>query len=456
MTKMSAKRHLKELQWRFMLVALFFIAGAVLAYTYRDTILPIFLGPLNGQKLIYLTPGGGFTFALLVSVYAGLAVAFPVLLQQLYSFLSPAFPEKARKKSAVILVSSFFLLVAGILFGYFVAVPSALTFLYGFADQYVESALTADSYTNFVVAYTIGIGIVFQVPLLLLLLHAIKPLKPGGLMKSEKWVVLGAFIVAAILTPTPDPINQAIMAGPVIVVYQLGVIAVLISIGSTAQKLKKQARAEAKAAEAAWVPTPLQELASPEHALAAEAAATESQTTEPLVETPSLLAFETADEEVETRADLETAFEFEADDPISHTTPVIETREPITESFEVIAEPTELEAPALDTPLVEAIEAEAEADLGIERTVSADLDALPTTPLTTLEPVSEPILPLAEVVKTQPKVIDGFTRRPAGQIQVPQRPVQGLKPQPRPTPAPLKPGPARGFYVDGIIAPRVA
>ncbi len=222
-----------------MLIALFFIVGAVLAYNYRDIILPIFTAPLNGQKLIYLTPGGGFTFALLISVYAGLAVAFPILLQQLYSFLSPALPEKARRKSAIILISSLFLLVAGILFGYFVAVPSALTFLYGFADQYVTSALTADSYTNFVVAYTIGIGIVFQVPLLLLLLHTIKPLKPGGLMKSEKWVVLGAFIVAAILTPTPDPINQTIMAGPVIVVYQLGVIAVLISIASNAQKIKR-------------------------------------------------------------------------------------------------------------------------------------------------------------------------------------------------------------------------
>jgi hypothetical protein len=198
-------------------------------------------------------------------------------------------------------------------------------------------------------------------------LHTIKPLKPGGLIKSEKWVVLGAFIVAAILTPTPDPINQTIMAGPVIVVYQLGVIAVLLSIARTSRKLKKQAREQAAVAEVATpAPIPLQELASPELALAAEA----------------------------------------------------------------------------------------EADLGIERTSSADLEALPVAPVLTLEPTPEQIAPLAEVVKPQPQVIDGFMRRPGMGVQVPQRPAQPLRPQSRPVPEAPKPGPARGFYVDGIIAPR--
>src|SRR5690606_38064039 len=84
-------------------------------------------------------------------------------------------------------------------------------------------------------------------PLLLLLIHSIKPLTPGGLMKSEKWVVLIAFIVAAIITPTPDPVNQAIIAGPVVIVYQLGVIAVLINIARKRRQVKHQQRAVAKA-----------------------------------------------------------------------------------------------------------------------------------------------------------------------------------------------------------------
>jgi sec-independent protein translocase protein TatC len=95
------------------------------------------------------------------------------------------------------------------------------------------------------IAYTIGIGVVFQLPLLLLLFHTIKPLTPGGLLKSEKWVVLVAFIVAAIITPTPDPINQVIIAGPVVVIYQIGVIAVLINIASEKRKQKAALRKKA-------------------------------------------------------------------------------------------------------------------------------------------------------------------------------------------------------------------
>lgn len=233
MTTMSAKRHLRELQWRLILVAGFFIVGASLAYTYQSNLVPLLLNPLHGEKLVYLNPAGGFSFIFLISIYAGIALSFPIFVQQLYAFLRPALPHKAHKKSSIIIISSLLLLVAGVLFGYFVAVPNALAFLYSFADQYVEASLTAESYLNFIIAYTVGIGIVFQLPLILLLLHTIKPMTPGGLLKSEKWVVLVAFIVAAIITPTPDPINQAIIAGPVIVVYQIGVIAVLMNIAKS-------------------------------------------------------------------------------------------------------------------------------------------------------------------------------------------------------------------------------
>lgn len=251
MTKMSAKRHLRELQWRLMLVAAFFIIGACLAYSFQSTLIPALLAPLHGEKLVYLNPAGGFSFIFLISIYAGIALAFPVLLQQLYAFLRPVLPVPAQKKSIVIISGSLLLLIGGIAFGYFVAVPSALTFLYGFADQYVTASLTAESYLNFMIAYTIGIGIVFQVPLLLLLIDTIKPLTPGGLMKSEKWVVLLSFIAAAIITPTPDPINQAIIAGPVVVVYQIGVVAVLISI---ARRRRAEKREERKVAAIAVAP----------------------------------------------------------------------------------------------------------------------------------------------------------------------------------------------------------
>lgn len=373
MTTMSAKRHLRELQWRLMLVAAFFIAGACLAYTYQSTLIPLLLNPLGGEKLVYLNPAGGFSFIFMVSIYAGIALAFPVLLQQLYGFLRPVLPKEAQKKSTIIIISSLLLLVSGILFGYFVAVPNALTFLYGFAESYIVASLTAESYLNFIIAYTIGIGIVFQLPLLLLLIHTIKPFTPGGLMKSEKWVVLIAFIIAAIITPTPDPVNQAIIAGPVIVVYQIGVIAILTSIYRQRRAVKIAQRkelAEAKAKAKALRKAPI---------VSAE--------------------------------------------PLAHE-----------------KDPLPNHSPILGTALLSMD--------GVRLTPKPAQPAPTQTPAVTPQPATETV---------QQKTMDGFiVRRQAPQLQVPQRE------QPQPIKAPVRPElprqntPQKGFYVDGIIAPRQA
>ncbi len=238
---MTFADHIRELRTRFFVVAAVFVAGSCLAYAFRGPILQTLLSPLHGEKLVYLNPAGGFNFIFLISIYAGLAVSIPILIQQLYAFLKPALPERVRHYAGRLFVFSLALLVAGVAFGYYMAIPGALHFLYSFADQYVTASLTADSYLNFIIAYTIGLGIVFQLPLLVLFFHWIKPLTPGGLLKSERWVILLSFVAAAIITPTPDPLNQTIIALPVILVYQLGVCMVLVAIARQRKRAKKVA-----------------------------------------------------------------------------------------------------------------------------------------------------------------------------------------------------------------------
>lgn len=244
MSKTTAGQHLKELRTRGLIVAIFFILGASLAYYFQAPVIDAVLAPLKGQKLVYLNPAGGFSFIFMVSIYSGVAFAFPVLIAQLYAFIKPALPARAQQKSSTLIIGSFLLLFAGMAFGYFVAVPNALVFLYSFADKFIDASLTADSYLSFVIAYTIGIGIVFQIPLLLLLINTIKPFTPGALMQSEKWVIVISFIVAAIITPTPDPINQTIIAGPIIVIYQIGVIIIMYSIFKKRRAEKKLRKKE--------------------------------------------------------------------------------------------------------------------------------------------------------------------------------------------------------------------
>lgn len=245
---MALRDHVQELSRRFLLLISILLVTSSLVYVYRATIIPVILQPLTltfgDQKLMYLNPAGGFNFIFLVSIYAGLAAVAPFIIQQLYAFIRPTLPKAAQKLSAKLLLASFSLMIAGILFGYFIAVPGALKFLNEFAGEYVSAALTADSYLNFLIAYTLGLGLLFQIPFILIITHYIKPLTPTSLMKSERWAIVLIFIAAAIITPTPDPINLLVVALPILLIYQIGVISVLISIFKKKRRDRKMLAAK--------------------------------------------------------------------------------------------------------------------------------------------------------------------------------------------------------------------
>lgn len=219
--------HLHELRARFFWVGVVFMAASAAAYYFKDPLVNFIMAPLGGEKLIYLSVGGGFNFIFQITMLAGLFAAAPMIILQLYKFVSPALPVSARRSSALIVFCSMVLLLAGAAFGYYVAVPAAINFLAHFADAHVTSTLTAESYLSFVLTYLIGLGLVFQLPILLVFWHWINPMNPKKLFASQRFLIVFAFIAAAIITPTPDVVNQLIIAGPVIGVYQLGVISVL-------------------------------------------------------------------------------------------------------------------------------------------------------------------------------------------------------------------------------------
>lgn len=243
-SKQAISEHIKELRNRLFLVAAVFVLASSAAYLVKDTILHILLEPLGHQALTYLTPGGGFSFIFKITMWCGLAVTFPFLVFSLYRFVMPALPAKAQKKSLRVLVSSIALFISGAVFGYIWAIPGALRFLTTFAEEYVTASLTADSYLNFLLAYTVGLGVLFQLPLLLVIINWAKPLKPSKLFSFERYVVLLSFIAAAIVTPTPDVVNQTVIALPIIIMYQIGIVAVMWSNRAIKKTKTKPAVAE--------------------------------------------------------------------------------------------------------------------------------------------------------------------------------------------------------------------
>ncbi len=226
MQKTKVREHLAELRKRLLIVAVFAVFGCSLAVAFWKSIIHILIRPLEGEKLIYTSPQGGFEFIFKVVLYTGTIFAIPVLLYQIMQFVAPALPSKIAKFNIRVFVSSTLLAFTGVVFAYFAAIPTSLRFLSKVGNNYLDSFISTSEYMSFVALFLLGFAIIFQLPLIISIIDKAHPLDPTQLMKKQKHMLVLGFIVAAILTPTPDAMNQTIMALPIATLYQFGVIIV--------------------------------------------------------------------------------------------------------------------------------------------------------------------------------------------------------------------------------------
>lgn len=217
--------HLRELRSRLLSCVFFLVCGTAVGYFWYENLLDILVKPL-GQPVFYSSPAGGFDFILKLSLLFGFALSIPVLVYHAFQFIEPVVPQRAPKKTFLVLVSSGALLIMGVLFAYYVSLPAALYFLSSFTTEGVHALISANEYFSFVTRYLLGFGLLFQLPLVLLVINSVQQVPTKTLLRLEKWVLLLSFVVAAVLTPTPDVFNQLLMAVPLIILYQLSVVLV--------------------------------------------------------------------------------------------------------------------------------------------------------------------------------------------------------------------------------------
>lgn len=226
-SKLPFIEHVYELRRRLMYVALSIIAFGTIAYLCQQPVIKFLLAPAHGQQFIYTSPGGGINFLFQICTYAGILASIPVIMYQLLGFFEPLLNRHIKQ---FIVRSSFFsaaLAICGLCFGYFIGLPAALHFLSNqFLNQQIQALFTLQEYMSFVTIYLVGSALLFQIPLIMLFINRIKPLKPQKLLGFERYVIVLAFIAAALITPTPDIMNQTIIAGPIIIIYQLGIVLV--------------------------------------------------------------------------------------------------------------------------------------------------------------------------------------------------------------------------------------
>lgn len=230
MAKMSFLEHLEELRRRIINSLLAVAVGFGVCFWFAQAIFDSLAKPVTDvlrklnmpDKLYYTHPADAFNVYLQIALVAGLFLASPVVLYQLWAFISPGLYTRERRYAAPFVFVCSGLFIAGGLFGYLVAFPFALEFLLSMGGPHMTPWLTAKEYLDLFTTIILGLGIIFEMPVLILFLALLRVVTPGFLMRNFRYAVLIIAIIAAIVTPTTDITNLILFTVPMLALYLLG------------------------------------------------------------------------------------------------------------------------------------------------------------------------------------------------------------------------------------------
>jgi sec-independent protein translocase protein TatC len=218
--RVTLVEHLDELRSRLIISLLAIGAGFVVAFIFQDTILSWLEAPLPGDReLITFGVTEPFFTSVKISFYAGFALALPVVLWQIWSFLAPAFQEHSQRIVAVFVGIATALFAAGLAFAYWVVLPRALDFLTNYNEEFFQIEIRASYYFSFVTLGLIGFALVFQLPIFVLALVRLGVLTSATLRRNRR---IGYVVVlcVAILLPTVDPVSLAFEVVPLLLLFE--------------------------------------------------------------------------------------------------------------------------------------------------------------------------------------------------------------------------------------------
>lgn len=217
--------HVHELRRRLVYIALSIGIWASIAYGVEHYIVKALLKPAHDQQFIYTSPGGGIDFLFRLCLYAGIAMSIPVIVYQVLRYAQPLIKKESTRFIAVGSGISAVLALIGMAYGYFLGLPAALDFLlHQFVTSQIQPLVTIQSYMSFVMVYLLGSATLLQVPLLLIFINRIRPIKPQRLLKYQRHVIVAAVVIAALMNPTPNLFALGLIAGPIILMYQIGIL----------------------------------------------------------------------------------------------------------------------------------------------------------------------------------------------------------------------------------------
>ena len=227
--EMTLVGHLSELRQRIVWSVAALIVGTLAAYFYIDELMRFVTAPAG--KLYFMAPAEGFFAYLKLAVFAGFLIALPIILWQLWLFIAPALTGKEKKWALIMVPGSTILFFTGVAFAYLFVWPSAVKFFLGFGSESLQPMLSLGQYLSFHISFILPFGVIFNLPLALLVLAKIGVISSKFLAKQRKVMIVVSFIIGGIITPTPDIFSQTMMAIPILVLYEASIWAVRILLG---------------------------------------------------------------------------------------------------------------------------------------------------------------------------------------------------------------------------------
>lgn len=224
--EMPMSGHLQEIRSRLVRSVAVLLIAAGTAFYFAGTLIAWIKRPID-IDLVFLSPAEAFWADLKIALFFGFLCAFPFILYEIWLFVAPGLVKRERKILWPFLGFGIFFFFFGIAFSYFVALPFAIRFLVNYGrDSGILPMLSVSNYIDFNLKILLAFGMIFELPLVMVLLAKLGLLTEDFLRKNRKFAILGAFVVAAIATPTPDMFNQFLMALPLILLYEVGILVI--------------------------------------------------------------------------------------------------------------------------------------------------------------------------------------------------------------------------------------
>ena len=221
--KLTVLSHLLELRTRLIRSIIAIAVASVIAFIFYDWIFYILKLPAEGINLVYIEMTEMIGTIMKVCLVAGIILAMPYLVYQGIMFVAPALTPKEKRYVYLILPWIALMFLGGVVFGYFILVPPATRFLISFGADIASPEIRIGNYVSIVSRLLLAIGCVFEMPVITTFLARLGILKPKWLSDHRRTAIIVAFILAAIITPTFDPINQSLVAVPLIVLYEMSI-----------------------------------------------------------------------------------------------------------------------------------------------------------------------------------------------------------------------------------------